>query len=243
VHHTSRLGRVVAASLVASVSFAALAGGAVALAGAAHAAFVDVPATGQPGRLVLSSDPYPAEFLDLSPGDVGYWQIGARLEDAARATLSLQLRKDGELVRHPRGLTMTVDICAVAWTGMDAVPACPTGAQSVTVATPADDYATSSPTFDLQPLVAGAPQFLLVSLAVEDSPAASADTTLMGLTGDMGVGLTAMSIDGAPVPPNATGTLPATGATWPMLGAVAALALGMLGLGAALRISRKGAMR
>ncbi|MCS5498625.1 LPXTG cell wall anchor domain-containing protein [Cnuibacter physcomitrellae] len=241
MHHTSRLARAVAAGVVAGASSLTLAAGGVALAGAAHAALIDVPPTGQPGRLVLSSDPYPAEFLDLSPGDAGYWEVGARIEGATKATLSLELRKSGDLVEYPRGLSMTVDVCAVEWTGLDSMPVCPTGAERITVATPENDYATSSPTFDLEPLTAAAPEYLLITLAVEDSPEARADQTLMGLTGDMAVGLTASAFDDVPVRPGGGGggTLPNTGGNLWALGAVGALAAGLLGIGTAFRISRK----
>ncbi|WP_378146225.1 hypothetical protein ACFJGV_01285 [Cnuibacter sp. UC19_7] len=243
--HTSRLARAAAVGVVVGASSLALAAGGLALAGAAHAALVDVPPTGQPGRLVLASDPYPAEFLDLSPGVPGYWEVSARLEDAAQATLALELRKSGELVEHPRGLSMTVDVCSVEWTGLDSTPVCPTGAERVTVATPEEDYTTSSPTFDLEPLTATAPEYLLVTLAVEDSPEARADQSLMGLTGDMAVGLTATAFDDVPVRPGGggTGTLADTGGNLWALGAVAALAAGLLGIGTAFRIYRKGEER
>ena len=109
------------------------------------------------------------------------------------------------------------------------------------MATPADDYTTSSPTFDLDPLAADAPTYLLLSLAVEDSAEAAADESLMGLTGDMAVGLTAVALDDIPVPPTRPGAmLPPTGADFTALLAMAALAAGALGLGTALRIARKG---
>lgn len=223
------------------MSLASLSIGGIALSEGASAALIDVPVTGTQGRLVLSSDPYPAEFLDLSPGEPRFWEVAARLEDAATATLSLELRKAGELVDHPRGLSMTVDACTVPWTDPTTAPACSTGAERITVATPADDRESSSPRFSLDPLTADAPTYLLVTLAVEDSAVARADRTLMGLTGDMAVGLTAVALDDMPVPqPRTPGAaLPATGADAIALLAVAALAAGLLGLGAALRLSRK----
>lgn len=244
--HLPRSARVAAAGLVAGVSSAALAAGGLALAGAAHAAFVDVPSTDRAGHLVLSSDPYPAQFMDLSPGDVEYWAVKARLEDAARATLSLELRKSGELVEHPRGLEMEVDLCAVEWADLNSAPSCATGAQRIAVATPADDYAVSSPTFELEPLTADAPQFLLLSLAVADSAEARADATLMGLSGDMGVGLTATAFDDIPSARGSgattvTPSLPATGFDGRALAAVGGIAAGLVGLGFALKIHRKAA--
>jgi hypothetical protein len=245
---TVRRPRRRAALLVALASGVLLAAGGVALGQAAHAALVDVPVTGTPGRLVLSSDPYPAQFLDLEPGQPGYWEVEARLEDASRATLQLELRKSGALVAHPRGLIMTVDACTEPWTDVATAPGCAPGAQRITVATPADDDTSTSPMFDLAPLQADAPEYLLVTLAVEDSAAASADRSLMGLTGDMAVGLTATAIDDVPgVPPSGGGAtgggLAATGFDGSGLFAVAAIAAGLLGLGVALRLNRKGIVR
>lgn len=229
-----------AASVVAAVSLAALAMGGLALGQAASAALVDVPVDGAPGRLVLSSAPYPVQFLDLSPGGPRYWEVAARLEDASTATLSLELRASGELVSHPRGLTMTVDACTVPWSDATTAPACAAGAQRIAAATPADDYSAASPVFELAPLTADAPTYLLVTLAVEDSAAAQADESLMGLTGDMALGFTAVALDDVPVPPRTGDGLATTGADPTALRAAAALAAGLLGLGSAFRLARKG---
>lgn len=228
------------AAVLAGVSAVCVLAGGFALTSVANAAFVDAPVTGAQGRLVLSSDPYPAEFLGLSPGDHAYWLVDARLEDAQRATLRLEVRRSGELVSHPRGLTMTVDACALPWTPTDAAPQCPAGERRVTVRTPADDDSVSSPVFDLAPLAPEAPAHLLVTLGVEDSPEAAADESLMGLTGQKGLGLTAVSIDGEAVPPAQGGALPRTGLMLGILPVVAAIAAGLLGLGLALRGSQKG---
>ena len=221
-------------ALIGLASVAALAFGSLVLADAATAAFVDVPETGAPGHLVLAADPYPAEFLDISPGDPAYWQVDARLENATRATLTLELRKDGAVTEHPRGITMTVDRCSVAWTDPQTAPTCREGFARIAVATPADDYATSSPTFTLQPLTAGSPEHLLVTLAVEDSAAAMADDSLMGLTGSMGVGLTATAIDDRPITPvtPGKGNLANTGLDGGLQAMLAfgALTAGLLGL-------------
>jgi hypothetical protein len=115
----------------------------------------------------------------------------------------------------------------------------------VTVATPADDYTTSSPTFELRPLRADRPEHLLVTLAVEDSAAAMADESLMGLTGSMGLGLTATAIDDRPInpirpdrPERPGGPLADTGLDGQLSGlaALGALTAGLLGL--ALVVSR-----
>jgi hypothetical protein len=237
--------------LLAAASAIVLTGGALLLGQAANAALVDVPETGSPGRLVLSSDPTPAQFLELSPGDPSYWSVAARLDDADRAELSLELRKSGALVEHPRGLVMTVDRCDAPWEGLDAgpgeTPSCASGSAHVTTATPADDYVSSSPDFELRPLTAGSPEYLLITLSVEDSAAAMADDSLMGLLGEMGVGITAVTIDGIPVPPGPPdggggggGVLSNTGGDWLAAGAFASMTSGALGLGVALlRLGRR----
>lgn len=225
--------------LVAVLSAALLAAGGVLLGANARAALIDVAPTGAPGRLVLSSEPYPAEFLDISPGEPAFWQVGARLEDASRATLALELRKDGELVEHPRGLTMAITVCDVPWRSLDTAPVCPPGARPVTVATPFDAYTDSSPVFELRPLTATAPEFLLVTLSVEDSAAARGDTSLMGITGRMGIGMTAAAV-GEPTTSPPGGGLARTGADVGLLLAVVAMATGLLGVGTALRLLRQG---
>jgi len=232
----SPLRRNLAAPVTAVLSLVLLVGGGLIAGTAARAAFVDVPPTGHPGRLVLSSDPYPAEFLDLSPGDPSYWQVAARLEDAVGATLSVELRKSGALVSRPRGLEMTVDECDVPWSGLGDVPVCDGTVSPIAVAMPSDDYETSSPTFQLGSRAASAPTFLLVTLAVEDSAAARADASLMGLVGTMGVGLTAVAVDPPAGPSHGGGSLPATGADMSLWVAVVSMAAGLLGLGAALRM-------
>ncbi|MFG6443670.1 hypothetical protein ACFXQA_00190 [Microbacterium sp. P07] len=230
----SPVRRRVAAPLVAALSLTLLVGGTVLAGNAARAALIEVPSTGAPGRLVLSSDPYPAQFLEISPGDPSHWQVAARLEGATSATLSLELREAGELVEHPRGLEMGVAECTVPWAGLNEAPVCAGTSVPVALVRPSDDGVTTRPRFVLRPLDASAPSYLLVTLAVADSDAARADATLMGLTGTMGVGLTAVAVEPAPVTPGAA--LPATGVDPTLWTAVATMAAGFLGLGAALRL-------
>ena len=237
-HPSTRARRRIAA-VVAVGSVGLLVSGGLLLGHAAHAALVDVPVTGAPGRLVLSADPHPAPLADLSPGEPVHWQVAARLEDASRATLSLDLRKDGPLVAHPRGLRVTVASCDQLWTGLAGSPVCGSGAREVVAGSPADDWRTSSPTFPLQPLSPAAPEYLLVTLAVEDSAAAAADRSLMGLDGTIAVGLTAVAMEETPAAPGGPAALPATGIDLLSAVSVGALAAGALGLGLALRFGRK----
>jgi hypothetical protein len=236
----TRPRRAAANTLAVGAVGAILAGGLL-LVDSAYGAFIDVPPTGAPGRLVLASDPFPAQFLSLSPGDPAHWLIDARLEDAETAELSLEFRKSGDLVEHPRGLRMGIEICDVPWSPAPA-PACTGTSQTLIVAGPVDDNSASSPVFQLEPLAAGSPRHLLVTLAVEPSAAAAADESLMGLQGEMAIGLTAVTIDDVPPPPD-DGALPQTGAPLGSMIAAAAIGLGTVALGIALRLRRKGAAR
>lgn len=134
---------------------------------------------------------------------------------------------------------MTVRLCDTPWAALDTAPACARGERHVTVVTPEDDHALTSPTFELRPITPSTPAFLLVTLALEDSAEARADRTLMGLTGEMGLGLglTATAVDGMPVVPGGS-SLPRTGGNLAALLGVLALAAGALGSGAALRLGR-----
>lgn len=226
------------ATVLAVASLAFLGAGSLVVADTALADLIEAAPTGAPGRLILASDPYPAQFLDLSPGEPAHWQIRARLEDATHAELALELRKSGALAAAPRGLVMRVDVCDSPWSDVADQPICRSGAREVTVAAPEDDYASSSPTFELRPLTPSAPQYLLVTLAVDSTGEAARDASLMDLRGNVAVGLTATSIEDDSARP--AERLAVTGAAPEMLLGVGALAVGVLGLGAALRRARKG---
>lgn len=89
------------AVLSAACSLVLIGAGAAALSQSARAALVDAPSTGDARGVVLSSARYPAPVPDLIPGHPAFWQVGVRLEDVSRASLSLELRKSGDLVTHP----------------------------------------------------------------------------------------------------------------------------------------------
>ncbi|KSW30188.1 hypothetical protein [Cellulomonas sp. B6] len=221
-------------------------------AGSAATAMQDVPETGTTGRLVLSSSHSPAQFV-LAPGEPAHWRVDARLEDASRAELEVEVHSKGDVAEHPRGLWLDVRRCDVPWQESPGTPTCAAGERAITRLAPGASTADpgAGPLFALDPVVAGSPEHLLVSLGVEDSPEAAADETLMGLDNAVGLGLRAVAIDDVPVPtpsasapaPGAPGTgappvaggpggrLPRTGDD-PVLLALAAAA--SLGLGAGL---------
>ncbi len=245
--------------MLALVSALAVIAGATTWASAAAADFRDVPETGTAGRLVLASDPWPAQFTDLAPGRDSHWQIAARLEDADRATLSLQFTRAGELAEHPRGLTLSLARCAVPWE-LTEEPTCASGESAIAISTPADGSGMS-PTFQLDQLAADAPTFLLVTMAVDRSPEAAADDSLHNLEAHVGVGLTAVAFDDVVVPPPSAsppatappgeeppqanppgpdGALPVTGGSASRLLALGLVALGVVGVGLSLGGRRDG---
>ncbi len=184
------------------------------LSSPARAELVELAPNGAPGRLVLSTSHLEEDEHLLSPGRPSHWQISATVEDAARATLALELRKSGELVEHPRGLVKRIDSCERPWTDLDTAPVCSADQRHIVETTPADDHRTSSPTFELDPVTPGAPEYLLVTLSVEDSPAAAADPSLMGLRGDVAFGLIAVAFEPLPQAPAAPSPpLPGTGSS------------------------------
>ncbi len=195
--------------VLAGVATLVLVAGASLFSVRAFAALNDLPEPGLPGYLTLRSDPSPAQFMDLAPGSPARWEIDAGLQDADAARLTIEMRKDGELVDHPHGLEVTVERCDAEWTGSEDAPVCNDNWALVMDATPLDDYSTSSPVVDLDGLTAASGKYLLVTLALDDSPEAAADESLMGLTGEVGFGLTATG-DGVAATPTPTPTPGAT---------------------------------
>ncbi|HEX4442058.1 MAG TPA: hypothetical protein VHZ81_00665 [Galbitalea sp.] len=228
----------VVALAVASVM---MAGGLSLASATAYAAFVAVP-TAQGAHLKLSSDPNPVEFLDMSPGSVDHWQIDASLVDPS-STLTLAFSRNGDLITNPRGLRVEVDRCDQVWTNVSTTPVCGSGEANV-IGPVAASAVSEATIFDLAGLTNVHDKFLLVTLSIPDSAAAEADTSLMGITGNIGFGLTASgdtpTSPGSPSSPGSPGSpggpLAFTGVD--ILGLVL-LALGALGLGVVLMGARK----
>lgn len=197
----------------------------------AYAAFV--PAAAGP-HLSLQSDPYPATFLDLSPGSVRHWQIQSSLVDPS-SPFTLQFSRSGTLISHPRGLQVQVDRCDQEWTDLSTAPSCAAGQANVFGPAAASSIPETT-IYDLAGITNTQDKFVLVTLSIPDSPAARADTTLMGLTADIGFGFT-VSGDDSPAPPPRD--LAFTGAD---VGGLALLGLGALGLGLVLTSARRSGM-
>ncbi|MFT4298986.1 MAG: hypothetical protein QM597_05055 [Aeromicrobium sp.] len=197
------------------------------------------------GDLTVSAGKSPATFFDLTPGDRRYWSVEASLVGADVGTLALRLWGDGALVNHPDyPLHIAVDACNGTLSGDDGAqyPVCSGSVESVVAEQPLRDVSVASDlsggqVWDLAPITRNHARSFIVTLAVP--PGGSYDESLMGLSGDFGVGLyssgdvdqsspqteTPSSSDPATT---ATGILPSTGG--PFL-ALLLIGVGVIGLG------------
>lgn len=169
--------------------------------------------------------------LDLRPGESVYWQVGADLTENLAGSLVLELRKSGDLADHAEGLVVTIDRCSDAWTSLDAVPLCAADEHHVLVATPLDNLSNQSPIYDLAGIPLAHGKHLLVTLSLNVA-AGAAEEDLMGLSGEIGIGLTAAGLD-LPAMPEPAGDVPgeAPGGALAATG-IDVLALGLIALGA-----------
>jgi hypothetical protein len=200
----------------------------------ASAAFLPIP-TAQGPHLQLQSDPFPAEFLDMSPGSVEHWQIAASLIDPS-ASLNVQFDHSGALVNQPvDGLQVQVQRCDAAWTNVTTTPACSDSPANVFGPAAASSMPIG-PTVDLAGITNAKGKFLLVTLSIPDTPQSEADKSLQGLTGNIGFGLTAADTTSVVTPPPTPtpSSLAFTGAdAVPLiLIALGAIALGVIVTGA-----------
>ncbi|WIB26728.1 hypothetical protein [Curtobacterium sp. MCSS17_015] len=174
------------------------------------------PETGTPGGLTLDTDRSHLDIPDLAPGQPAFWQIHTRVDRDGTVRLDLDVRKDGDLVAHPRGLQIAVTACDEEWQEMRSAPWCaaphpivrpsptsPAGRTALTVPHPRADGET----------------FLLVEFSLPDTAAAASDESLMGLTATVGIGVTATtdtgSLPGSLTPDNNGAERPAVSSTRP----------------------------
>ena len=152
--------------------------------------------------LVVTSDWSASTLTDLAPGSPAYWLVDAWVVGVEGARLTLEIRKDGELMEVPDGVTVTVERCGVPWADVPDAPACEDSQAMVAVAEPEDDLSAQSPSFWLDTVDTRQPSYVLVTLALADTPQTRSDASLMGLTGSLGLGITAVeAVPGEPGEP------------------------------------------
>lgn len=234
----TRLSALILASLVMAVGLSLF-------SMRASAAFVPIPDAQGP-HLQLQSDPYPAQFLGMSPGSVAQWQISAATADPV-ASLTVEFVHGGALVTQPiDGLQVQVQRCDAAWLTVATAPVCSDNRQNVFGPAAANSLPVGTHT-DLAGITSAKGKYLLVTMSLPDTAYARADKTLQGLSGTLSFGLTAAGTTATrttvigtdtspPVTPPVSKILALTGAdALPLL----LLALGAVGLGIIVSGARK----
>ncbi|WP_104135748.1 hypothetical protein [Cryobacterium sp. Y62] len=175
---------------VALVAAVAVVSGLGLLSVRAVAVIQTVTTVSQPGILELTSSLPHDVVLNLTPGKPVYWQIGAAVTQGLTGSLVLEIRKSGDLAINARGLNVVIDRCSEPWTNLETTPSCTNEREHVLVATPLDDNSSVSGFYDLAGISEARGKYLLVALSLNVAPE-TADNDLMGLSGEVGIGLTA----------------------------------------------------
>jgi hypothetical protein len=211
-----------------------IAAGGLLFSARAYAAFVPVPSTGT-GVLRIDSDPYPARLHAIAPGESAQLQLRVRLDGAASGSLAMQLRGSGPLVERAAGLNIAVESCPRAFEGDAHHLSCAAGGETVLATTPLASVATStsSSSWVLHDILRERAHHMLVTLSMPRD--ADASGSISGLGGSFGVGLYAAGDDAAAPIARRQG-LADTGLN---LAGPALAALGILGLGLAIRAHRR----
>ena len=190
---TATRGRRAAPTLLAVVATAAFVlGGALTVQAGTARALEPVPETGLDGHLVLADELVGTE--DIAPAAPGRWQIATDVTTGDRVALGLELVSSGSLVDDEAGLTLGVETCDVEWQQVETTPLCATGARTVTAPTRASSFVDGSPSWPVRSVGSTGRVFVLVSLGLAGGRAAD-DTSSMGRTARVGVGITATALD------------------------------------------------
>ena len=190
---TATRGRLAAPTLLAVVGTAAFVlGGALTVQAGTARALEPVPETGLDGHLVLADELVGTE--DIAPAAPGRWQIATDVTTGDRVALGLELVSSGSLVDDEAGLTLGVETCDVEWQQVETTPLCATGARTVTAPTRASSFVDGSPSWPVRSVGGSGRVFVLVSLGLAGGRSAD-DTSSMGRTARVGVGITATALD------------------------------------------------
>jgi hypothetical protein len=190
-----RLGRAGTATLITVLVL-----GATILGTRAASAYVAVPETGVPGYLTLHTRPAQLHFGSMSPGMAAYGQMRIELSDAPAARLSVQAYGDGSLFDHPDGITMTTRMCDAEWTDVPGdttatastvTPICADGERAVSTLTEPLPMAGGHPSVGVGTLHEGNPRYLLVELHMPPAESHAGNESLMGLSADFAVQVSA----------------------------------------------------
>jgi hypothetical protein len=192
-HGPATRGHRAVPTLLAVVGTAAFVlGGALTVEAGTARALEPVPETGLDGHLVLADELVGTE--DIAPAAPGRWQIATDVTTGDRVALGLELVSSGSLVDDEAGLTLGVETCDVAWQQVETTPLCATGARTVTAPTRASSFVDGSPSWPVRSVGGTGRVFVLVSLGLAGGREAD-DTSSMGRSARVGVGITATALD------------------------------------------------
>lgn len=234
--------RLVAILVLVASSFGVVAGLTLGVVRTA-ATWYPVAETGEPGHLWLMTDE--VERFELSPGEPHHWDVRVSLTDPL-GTLSMQIRREGELIDVPDALMVLVRQCAVEWEYVQGGEAsCDRGRVDLLGPIPLSDpmfgaqagagdpTPTDAPTWDLGTIANSANEFYLVTLWIEDTPENRNDSDLMGLEATVGLGFLSEAADAPPTP------RPPLAYTGGDLGIVGLVAISLLGIVIGIRLLRR----
>ncbi|MEH3088231.1 MAG: hypothetical protein PGN24_01100 [Microbacterium arborescens] len=169
-------------------------------------------------------DPLPDDAGAMSPGERRHWGITVRVAGVRDPALAVRVDRKGALARHPAGIEALLEACTEPWSSDDGeAPRCGPGAMTVTPALRPGSNAPGT-VFALPPPDDDGDVHLVVTLWLEDSDAARVDRSLMGLSADVDVTVTAW----ADATDRSEGFLVPTGGH--LSGLAAAVVLVLLGL-------------
>lgn len=144
-----------------------IAGGGALVASAAGAA--PVPETGDAGMLWLEADPYPADSLEIAPGERILWPVTANLTAPTSGELSLEVSAADPLATDVDGLTLELTECGVAWQlPVDPLAAgvCLDGSAETIIAEGPVALADDGQRWELGLIAPGVPRYFLATLAL-----------------------------------------------------------------------------
>lgn len=172
-------------------ALALLAGVVLAVVAPAAASGSGMPPTvpGGPG-LTIAVDALPEDARTMSPGERRHWGITVQVAGVRDPVLAVRVDREGELARHPAGLVARLEACAEPWTSDGGAPRCTPGAVEVMPSSRRGPAATA-PVFELPRPGGDGRLHLLATLGLEDTDAARTARSLMGLSSDVGLTVTA----------------------------------------------------
>jgi hypothetical protein len=150
-----------------ALAAALIAGGGVLVASSAGAA--PVPETGDAGMLWLEADPYPADSLEIAPGERILWPVTAHLDAPTSGGLTLEVSAAAPLATDVDGLVLELAECGVAWQ-LPVDPAaegiCPSGDATTVIAEGPVALADAGQRWTLGLIAPGVPRYFLATLAL-----------------------------------------------------------------------------